>query len=356
MTPRKRPTIVQMRDIAIRVEGRVGRITLTRPEALNALTFEMVGAISAALDAWRDDPVVAMVLIDAEGPRAFCAGGDVRQIHERSRQGDFSFARRFWADEYRLNAGIARYPKPYVALAHGHVMGGGVGISVHGSHRVVCETSRIAMPECAIGLAPDVGGTALLAEAPGRLGEFLGLTGHRMGPGDAIRAGFADHFVPAGRWHALVADLLETSDADMVESHAVNPPASELAPDQFAIDEAFSAPDLATLVARLESSDWGAHVLRSLARHSPLAMATTLELIRAARRDPGLDAALAREYRAAWRSISDGDLLEGVRAQVMDKDRKPLWRHAIGGVCAAEVDAMLAPLGADDLDIGRAAG
>ncbi len=356
MTLRERPTIVQMNDVAIRVEGRVGRITLKRPEALNALTYEMVRAIAEALDDWRGDRAVRLVLIDGDGERAFCAGGDVRQIYESGRQGDFFFARRFWADEYRLNAQIARYPKPYVALAHGLVMGGGVGVSVHGSHRVVCETSRIAMPECAIGLVPDVGGSAILAAAPGHLGEFLGLTGHRMGPGDAIRAGFADRFVPADRWPALVADLLETADADMVESHAANPPASALAPDQAAIDDAFSAPDLATLVARLESSDWGAQVLGSLARHSPLAMAVTLELIRAARRDPGLEAALTREYRAVWRAISDGDLLEGIRAQVIDKDRTPQWRHAIDGVRPAEIDAMLAPLGADDLDIGRAAG
>jgi enoyl-CoA hydratase/carnithine racemase len=233
-------------------------------------------------------------------------------------------------------------------------MGGGVGVSIHGSHRILCENSRIAMPECAFGLVPDVGATSLLAAAPGHLGEFLGLTGHRMEPGDAIRAGFADHFVPADRWPALVAELLETADAEMVERHALSPPASTLAADQYAIDDTFSAPDLATLVARLEVSDWGTHVLASLAGHSPLSLATTLALVCAARRDPGLEASLAREYRAAWRSISDGDLLEGIRAQVIDKDRQPQWRHAIDGVRPEEVEAMLAPLGTDELDVGRA--
>ena len=345
-----------MSDIVIRVEGRVGRLTLNRPEALNALSYEMVRAIEDALDRWREDPAVRLVLIDGAGERAFSAGGDIRQIYRTGRQGDFFFARRFWADEYRLNARIARYPKPYVALTHGLVMGGGVGVSVHGSHRVVCESSRIAMPECAIGLVPDVGGSELLAGAPGHLGEFLGLTGHRMGPGDAIRAGFADHFVPATRWPALVADLLETADADIVDRHAEPPPAAALASDQPAIDDAFSAPDLATLIARLEVSDWGMQLLKGLVRFSPLAMAATLELIRAARREPGLEAALAREYRAVWRAIGDDDLLEGIRAQVIDKDRAPRWRHALDGVRREEVEAMLAPLGADELDITRGPG
>ncbi|HMQ94614.1 enoyl-CoA hydratase/isomerase family protein [Amaricoccus sp.] len=284
-----------MSDIVIRVEGRVGRLTLNRPEALNALSYEMVRAIEDALDRWREDPAVRLVLIDGAGERAFSAGGDIRQIYRTGRQGDFFFARRFWADEYRLNARIARYPKPYVALTHGLVMGGGVGVSVHGSHRVVCESSRIAMPECAIGLVPDVGGSALLAEAPGHLGEFLGLTGHRMGPGDAIRAGFADHFVPAARWRALVADLQETADADIVDRHAEPPPAAELASVQPAIDEVFAAPDLATLAARLEVSDWGMQILKGLVGFSPLAMAVTLELIRTARREPRLEAALRPE-------------------------------------------------------------
>jgi len=153
-------------DIHIRTEGRAGRITLTRPKSLNALSYEMCLAIERALDAWRDDDAVALVLIDAEGDKAFCAGGDVQQLYEKGRAGDYTFGRRFWADEYRLNAKIAEYPKPYVALMQGFVMGGGVGISCHGSHRIVCDTTRIAMPECSIGLVPDVGGSLLLARAP----------------------------------------------------------------------------------------------------------------------------------------------------------------------------------------------
>jgi enoyl-CoA hydratase/carnithine racemase len=338
-----------MSDIRIRVEGRAGRITLARPQALNALNYEMVRAIDETLTGWADDPAVALIVIDAEGERAFCAGGDIAELYARGRRGDFLFARRFWADEYRMNARIARYPKPYVALMQGYVMGGGVGVSAHGSHRIAGESTRIAMPECAIGLIPDVGGTALLAEAPGRLGEYLGLTGHRMEPGDAIRAGFADHFVPLDRWPDLAAELVATGDPAAIARFETAPPPAALAADAERIDDAFSAPDLRTLAARLEASDWGHGVLKTLQRQSPRSMACTLELVRAARRDPGIEKALVREFRCTWRCISDGDLLEGIRAQVIDKDRNPVWQDALDGLRADQVAAMLAPLGRDDL-------
>jgi enoyl-CoA hydratase/carnithine racemase len=338
-----------MSDVRIRLEGRAGRITLDRPQALNALSHAMARAIAAALDAWAAEPAVRLVLIDAVGERAFCAGGDIHEIYERGRRGDFAFARRFWAGEYRLNAGIARYPKPYVALMQGFVMGGGVGVAAHGSHRVVGATTRIAMPECGIGLVPDVGGTHLLAGAPGHLGEFLGLTGHRMGPGDAICAGFAGHFVPEAAWPELAARLVETGDPGVIDGLEAPVPPADLAARRADIDDAFAAPDLATLAARLETSEWGHGVLRILARQSPLSMACTLALVRAARRDPGIEKALAREFRFTWRSISDGDLLEGIRAAVIDRDRAPVWRDAMDGVTPAQVEAMLAPLGRDEL-------
>ncbi len=337
-----------MTDIAVRTEGRAGRITLTRPQALNALTHAMASAIEDALDAWAEDDAVALVLIDGEGQRAFCAGGDIAAVYETGRRGDFDPARRFWADEYRMNAKIARYPKPYVALLHGFVMGGGVGIAGHGSHRVVGESVQVAMPECGIGLIPDVGGTQLLADAPGHLGEYLGLTGARMGPGDALHAGFADAFVPEAAWPALTAALVATGDpAAAVAATAAPPPESPLAARAEAIDDAFAAPDLAALAARLEASDWGHGVLKVLARQSPLSMACTLELIRAARRDPGIEKALRREYRFTWRSARDGDLLEGIRAAVIDKDRNPVWRDTLDSLRPEDVAAMLAPLDAE---------
>jgi enoyl-CoA hydratase len=314
----------------------------------------MVRTIRAALDGWCDDPAVALVVMDGEGPRAFCAGGDIAEIYARGRQGDFGFARAFWAEEFRLNAAIAGYARPIVVRMHGFVLGGGVGLAGHAGHRLVCETSRVAMPECGIGYVPDVGGTHLLARAPGRLGEYLGLTGHRMGPGDAIRAGFADRFVPEAAWPALLARLVETGDPAAIEDAAAAPPPAELAAQADRIDDAFSAPDLPTLATRLEASDWGHEVLKSLVRLSPLSMAATLALVRAARREPGLAAALAREYRVAWRIIEAGDMLEGVRAQVIDKDRNPLWADAFDGITPARVAALMAPLGADELVLAPA--
>lgn len=336
-----------MADISIRVEGRAGRITLTRPQALNALNHAMARAIDAALAAWEDDPAVALVLIDGMGPRAFCAGGDLVETWREGKAKDFDATRRFWRDEYRMNARIARYCKPYVALMHGFTMGGGVGVSGHGSHRIVGETTQVAMPECSIGLIPDVGGTHLLSRAPGRLGEYLGLTSARMGPGDAIHAGFADAFVPEAAWPDLAADLVRRGDPGVIPVHPA--PESPLAARQAEIDDAFEAADLASIVARLEASDWGHVVLKGLRRNSPLSMAATLELVRAARRCPGIEKALRREFRFSWRAAEMGDLLEGIRAQVIDKDRNPTWRDDLDRVRPEDVAAMLAPLGDDEL-------
>ncbi|RMD91318.1 MAG: enoyl-CoA hydratase/isomerase family protein, partial [Alphaproteobacteria bacterium] len=164
-------------EILIRKEGRAGRITLNRPEALNALTWPMVTAIEQALDAWADDDELALIVIDGAGERAFCAGGDIAELYRTGRAGDYDYGRRFWRDEYRMNAKLFHFPKPVVTFLHGFVMGGGVGVGCHGSHRIVCEGSVVAMPECGIGLVPDVGGSLILARAPGRLGEYLGTTG-----------------------------------------------------------------------------------------------------------------------------------------------------------------------------------
>ena len=182
-----------MSDINIRKIGRTGRITLTRPQALNALSYPMCLAIEDALDAWATDDDVAMVIIDAEGDRAFCAGGDIQEMYDTASAGDFAYGRRFWADEYRMNAKMFDFPKPVATFMQGFTMGGGVGVGCHGSHRVVGESSQVAMPEVCIGLVPDVGGSYILAKAPGHMGEYLGLTAARMSAGDAITAGFADY-------------------------------------------------------------------------------------------------------------------------------------------------------------------
>ena len=343
-----------MSDMSIRVEGRAGRITLTRPAALNALTYDMVLAVEAALEAWRDDDAVAVVVLDAAGDKAFCAGGDIAELYASGKAGDFAYGRRFWADEYRLNAKLAEYPKPIVSLMQGFTMGGGVGLGCHASHRVVGETSRIAMPECGIGLVPDVGGSLLLARAPGRLGAYLGLTAARMEAGDAILAGFADHFVPQDRWADLVATLCETGDAGAVAQVSDKAPQGALSALMPQIDALFAGGTLAAVVAQLRGDDSGfaTDTLKAVTRNSPLAMACTLAILaRLQARDSTIRDALDLEYRVTWRAMEQGDFLEGIRAAIIDKDRKPVWKHVIDHLPETAVSQMLAPLGQDALSL-----
>ena len=343
-----------MSDIDIRVEGHAGRITLNRPAALNAATYDMVRAVEAALDGWRDDPAVALVVMDAAGDKAFCAGGDIADLYASGKAGDFAYGRQFWADEYRLNAKLAEYAKPIVSLMQGFVMGGGVGLGCHASHRVVGETSRIAMPECGIGLVPDVGGSLLLARAPGRLGEYLGLTAARLDAGDAIRAGFADHYVPQDRWAALIADLCDTGDAGAVTRAEETPPQGPLSGLQDQIDRHFAHTSLTGVVDSLRTDDsaFATDTLKAVSRNSPLSMACTLDML-ARLRAPGamIRDALDLEYRFTARAMEHGDFLEGIRAAIIDKDRKPVWKHAIETLPDAAVSEMLAPLGKDALSL-----
>lgn len=340
-------------DLITRKEGRAGRITFNRPQALNALSHEMSLALEAALDAWRDDPEVALVLIDAEGDRAFCAGGDIAAMYHAGRARDFEGPRQFWRDEYRMNAKLAEYPKPVVALMQGFVMGGGVGVGGNASHRVVGESVQIAMPECGIGMVPDVGGSLILASAPGALGEYLGLTGARMGPGDAIYAGFADLYVPEADWPALKARLVDTGDPAAVAAAALPAPEAPLAAEQDLIDACFGRDSVGEIIASLATvgGNFAEAALKVLRRNSPLSMAATLLLVRRVR---GTDIrfALTQEYRFTSRTLPEGDFIEGVRAQIIDKDRNPRWKHpAPEAVTAAEVEAMLAPLGAGELTL-----
>jgi enoyl-CoA hydratase len=340
-------------DIDIRIIGRAGRITLTRERALNALTYRMCQDVTAALDAWAADPAVDLVLIDAEGDKAFCAGGDIQEMYDTGTRGDFDYGRRFWADEYRMNAMIAEYPKPVVTLMQGYTMGGGVGLGCHASHRVVCETSRVAMPEVAIGLVPDVGGTHLLARAPGRLGEYLGATAARMGPGDAISAGFADLYIPREFWLDLTTRLEATGETGILQAMAEPPPPGPLAGHRAGIDRLFAGTP-AGIVAALEAegSDFAREALAALGRASPLAVACGLANIRAVRGEGTIRAALAREYRFTWRAAERGDFLEGIRALIIDKDKAPRWRHAgLGAVSDDDVAAMLAGLGENELEL-----
>lgn len=337
-------------EALIRIEGRAGRITLNRPKALNALTLGMVRDIWAALLAWKDDPKVALVLLDGTGERALCAGGDVLSLYESRNQGS-TLARTFWREEYRLNALIHRYPKPFVAIQDGIVMGGGIGLSSHAQYRVVTERSMLAMPETGIGLIPDVGGTWLLAHAPGALGIYLGLTGTRMNASDAIQTGFSATYAPAAALPALKRQLVEPSPATVEEildaladEHPV--PTSPLLSRQPEIDRLFASPTVEGILRDLNTTtaEWAQKTRAELMQKSPLALKATLAAIRQARHLPSLEAALNVEYRLCTRLFEKGEFPEGVRALLVDKDKAPKWRPPeIEDVTTEMVTALLAP-------------
>ena len=341
-----------MADIDTRIEGKIGRITLNRPQALNALTYGMILEIEDALDAWAADGRVALILIDAAGDKAFCAGGDIQEMYDTASSGNYEYGRKFWADEYRMNAKLANFPKPFIALMQGFTMGGGVGVSCHGSHRVVCETSQIAMPECGIGLVPDVGGSMLLAQAPGRLGEYLGTTAARMDAGDAIYAGFADYYIPREKWAELTDGLVQSGDWTLVDTMAEPAPASNLAKNRTIIDETFGGDTARDILRGMGDDEWSQKAEKAMRRNCPLSVAATVELIHRVRAIGTIEPVLALEYRFTYRSASDGEFVEGIRAAIIDKDRNPQWKiPTIEEVLDLKVMQMLLPLGDAELNL-----
>ncbi|MFJ4923119.1 enoyl-CoA hydratase/isomerase family protein [Streptomyces sp. NPDC088725] len=337
--------------------GRTARITLNRPRALNALTHPMVTAIDAALTEWERDGRVAAVVIDGAGTRGLCAGGDIRAIHEDARTGGGASAA-FWRDEYRLNARIARYPKPYIALMDGIVMGGGVGVSAHGSVRIVTERSVVAMPETGIGLVPDVGGTYLLSRAPGELGTHLALTGALMRAGDAVLCGLADHFVGADRLPDLLTALAApgSDPLETVRAYTSPVPADGLGADRAWIDACYAADSVEEITERLLTHGHraAAEAARTLVTRSPTALKATLAALRRARELPTLEQVLDQEYRASCAALVTHDLREGIRAQVIDKDRDPHWSpKELAEVTDADVARFSAVPPGGDLGLGR---
>lgn len=343
-------------SVLLRTEGRAGYITLNRPRAINALTHPMVRAVHAALDAWEGDEAIDVVVIAGAGERGLCAGGDIRAIHDDARGGGRASVD-FWRDEYRLNARIARCTKPYVALMDGIVMGGGVGVSAHGSVRIVTERSAVAMPETGIGFVPDVGGTHLLAQAPGELGTHLALTGDAVGAGDALLLSLADHFVPSDRLADFTASLATVHAAEAVRRHEAAAPEAELAAHRDWIDHCYAADTAEEIVGRLSSCGETAAkaAAETILMRSPTAVKVTLAAIRRARALGKLEAVLEQEFRVSCAALSSHDLVEGIRAQVVDKDRSPRWSPtALSDVTDAEVSRHFAPLA--DREPGAARG
>jgi enoyl-CoA hydratase len=327
-------------------EGAVGRITLNRPKALNALTEEMCAAILGQLRRWATDPTRHAVVIDAVPGKAFCAGGDIRAIYDGGRKGDGSVMS-FFRTEYRMNAAIRHFPRPYLALIDGITMGGGCGVSVHGTHRVASENAVFAMPETAIGLFPDIGATFFLNRLPGEIGMYLALTGMRIGVADAIYCGLATHFVPSRDQAALLSRLTagETPDAILSELDAIPPGVGEIKTHRAAIDRAFSASSFEEVLARLErEGEWGRETASLLNTRSPTSLKVTF---RQMREGAMLDFASCQrlEYRIMARMLEAPDFYEGVRATLIEKDRSPRWTPGrLDKVTDGDVERFFSPL------------
>ena len=325
-------------EVSIRVHDGIGHLTLNRPEALNALTHSMVLLLTEALTAWRDSSEVSLVVLDGAGDRGLCAGGDVRVLYDNAVSGDTAASLAFLRDEYRLNAMIAEYPKPFVAIMDGVTMGGGIGLAGHASIRVVTERSKLAMPETRIGFCPDVGGTWLLARAPGELGTYLALSSATMSGSDALALGFADYFVPSRLLPHLLLAFAERADpgspSEIVLLFDETPEPSELSLRRDWVDACFSADTVSEIIARLDdyaathSSEEARAAADALVSLSPTAVTVTLAALREARGLPGLRAALELEHRVCAWLLDEPDLREGIRAQIIDKDRSPRWNPA----------------------------
>ena len=315
---------MQQADVVLTRKGRLGKILLNRPKALNTLTHEMSLAIEAALREWAGDGGVEAVIIRQAGDRAFCAGGDVRQFPEKG----VGFMRRFWRDEYRLNALIRRYPKPYIAFVDGIVMGGGVGVSVHGSHRIVSEHVGFAMPETAIGLVPDVGASYVLPRMPGEIGLYLGLTGTRLGAADAMAVGFGTHHLLRADLDSVEEELASAAEpVDRVLDHRRREPGpAPILHRRAEIDRHFGRPTLAQVIESLaaDPGEFAKATLASLATRSPTALALTFRLMREGRHKAFEDC-VRMEWNIVSRMDEHSDFAEGIRALITEKDNKPRW-------------------------------
>jgi enoyl-CoA hydratase len=344
-----------MADIFFTREGGLAKVVLDRPAALNALTLEMCQALEASLRAWERDETVAAILIRGAGGKAFCAGGDIRRLAEAARAGD-DYPGRFWSDEYRLNALIKHLTKPYVAIIDGIAMGGGVGLSVHGSHRIASEHALFAMPETGIGFFPDVGASYFLPRCPGRVGLYLGLTGARLKAADMIHADIATHFVRRANLDGLEAALAQSPGdiAGVLARFAEHPGPSSLAEDRPEIDRYFSEPSLETVLAALEASsdEFARRVRDALAGKSPTSLALAFRELRLGE-SLAFDDCMRLEWRIASRVPRHlPDFLEGVRAIIVDKDSRPRWSPArLADVDPDAIEDFFAPAEGGELPL-----
>lgn len=335
-------------EVILETRGRLGVITLNKPQALNALSLAMIRAMEPQLRAWAGDDDISAVVIQGAGERAFCAGGDIRDLYDK-RGTDFGPA--YYRAEYTQNVTIFNYPKPYIALMDGVVMGGGVGVAVHGSHRVVTERTLFAMPETGIGLFPDIGASWFLPRCPGEIGMYLGLTGYRMAAADCLYSGIGDVYIPSDRFDAMFDALANTaSDAGVIsavlEQFSADPGPNKLAAQRAAIDRCFSATTVEAILARLaaEGSPWADETAATIGTKSPTSLKVTFRQLRTGPALQRFEDVMQMEYRIADRCFRGHDLFEGIRAVVIDKDGAPRWSPPdLAGVSETDVDEYFAP-------------
>ena len=345
-------------EILFERRGAAGIVTLNRPQALNAVTHKMVLALRAQLDRWADDPAITRVVVTAAGEKAFSAGGDIRHLYDLGKAGRQTEALQFWRDEYPLNVAIKKYRKPYISLIDGIIMGGGVGVSVHGSHRVAGDRFSFAMPEVGIGFFPDVGATWFLPRMPGEIGTYCALTGARFNIADGVGAGIATHRIPSARFDDLLEGLAGTVSVDAVLS-AFSEPAGEgpIMAQRALIDRLFTGDnvehilDAVTREAKAGGphSEWAAKTAATISAKSPLSLKLALAQVRQGAQCD-FETCMRMEFRIVSRVIEGHDFYEGVRAVIVDKDNKPNWQPAaLGDVSDAQVARYFAPLDSEEL-------
>jgi enoyl-CoA hydratase/carnithine racemase len=343
-------------DVVFSVDGGIGHILLNRPKALNALNHDMCVAMKAKLDAWAADDAIEAVVIEGAGEKGFCAGGDVRAVHDSGRAGT-DYWKKFFSDEYRMNAAMFHFDKPYIALVDGIVMGGGVGVSEPGTHRIVTERTMYAMPETGIGLIPDVGGSYFMPRLPGRMGLYLGLTGTRIRAADCIYAGVADAYVPSEHMEAIKTDLRNThiagvDDVDrIIEKYKADPGDAPLAAINDQINESFAGHSVEEIVETLETAgdDWSSQTAATLVTKSPTSLKLTFRQLH---EGAGLDFndGLKMEFRIVSRIMDGHDFFEGVRAVLIDKDNAPEWKPSLLEEVSDEtIDGYFESLGSEEL-------
>jgi enoyl-CoA hydratase len=347
-----------MDDILFERRGAAGIVTLNRPKALNAVTHAMVLALRAQLDRWADDDAVTRVVVTAAGDRAFSAGGDIRALYDLGKAGKYGDALQFWRDEYPLNAVIKNYRKPYIALIDGIVMGGGVGVSVHGSHRVAGDRFSFAMPEVGIGFFPDVGATWFLPRMPGELGTYCALTGERFGIADAVAGGIVTHHIPSARIGALVDGLTGTVSVDAILAAFVEPAGEgPIVHHRVAIDRLFAGDMVENILAALDGeatsggadAEWARKTAATIRTKSPLSLKVALAQVRRGK-TWDFETCMRMEFRIVSRVIHGHYFYVGVRAVIVDKDNRPDWQPAtLADVGEAQVECHFAPLGSDEL-------